>query len=221
MDYRPWSYSMLSLYETCPKKFYHLRIAKDVKDQMGEHAAYGDEVHRAIASNIVQGTEFPMHLAHLDKFVGKVRPLVASAKELLVEQKLAVNQQLEPTGWFDDDVFCRAIVDLAVIGGKNALLVDWKTGSQKDDYTQLELMAAMFFHIKPSLEAVRAEFWWTKTKQNTGRTYKREEAPELWQGLLKRAKPVYTANHNGEFLPKPSGLCKKHCPVTQCEYCGV
>jgi hypothetical protein len=42
-----WSYSSLKTFEQCPKKYYHLRIVKDVKDEGSEATIYGQEVHKA------------------------------------------------------------------------------------------------------------------------------------------------------------------------------
>ena len=32
-----WSYSSLKTFQQCPKKYYHLRIAKDIKQSDTEH----------------------------------------------------------------------------------------------------------------------------------------------------------------------------------------
>ena len=151
-----WSYSALSMYETCPKKFYHLRVAKDFKDVKGEAGEYGDKVHKAIEQFMKGNTNLPIDLAHHKEYLKSLRDLNG---EKLVELKLAVNQQLKPTGWFDDDVFCRVIVDYAVIGDEYALLIDWKTGKMKDNMDQLKLMAAVLHVHKPELRAIRAEYY--------------------------------------------------------------
>ena len=223
-----WSYSALSLYETCPKKFYHLRVLKDVKEATTEHKSYGDEIHLAIAKYLQGKTEkMPIHLAHLEKFVSPIKAATEKTKqqkgEILVEQKLAINAALEPTDWFAPDVFCRAIVDYGIIGEESALIIDWKTGKQHEDITQLQLMALMLFAFRPKLKTVRAEFWWTKTRRRSGEDFCAPHVPGLWAELLNRAKPVYTCHDTPKdaFRAKPSGLCKKYCPVTSCSYHGV
>ena len=39
-----WSYSNLSLFQQCPKKYYHLRVAKDFKEPESEAMLKSDEV---------------------------------------------------------------------------------------------------------------------------------------------------------------------------------
>ncbi len=223
---KAWSYSALSLYETCPKQFYHLRVARDVQASRSENQTYGDEVHEAIAKYVKEGTSFPMHLTHLEKFIAPLRETaqkaLASGAEMLVEQKLAVNAQLEPTGWFDPDVFCRAIVDFALVGDKVAHIIDFKTGKPHDDDTQLKLMACVFHSHKPSLTSITGAFWWTKTKTRTSYLYDCGNIAEFWGNLLHRSEPVYSGSTSkNNYKAKPSGLCKRHCPVKQCEYNGI
>ena len=42
-----WSYSSISTFKQCPKKYYHLKVAKDVKDIGSEAMLYGNQVHTA------------------------------------------------------------------------------------------------------------------------------------------------------------------------------
>ena len=49
-----WSFSSLKLFDQCPKKYYHLRVAKDYREVESEAMLYGNEFHRA-AENYVSG----------------------------------------------------------------------------------------------------------------------------------------------------------------------
>jgi hypothetical protein len=42
-----WSYSSIKTFDQCPKKYFHLKVVKDVKDEPGEAADYGTAVHEA------------------------------------------------------------------------------------------------------------------------------------------------------------------------------
>ena len=48
-----WSYSSLSLYQQCPKKYYHLKVAKDIKEPLGEAIVFGNKIHK-IAQEYVE-----------------------------------------------------------------------------------------------------------------------------------------------------------------------
>jgi hypothetical protein len=52
----PWSYSSIKLFEQCPKKFYHLRVARDFKeDDNAEHLLYGKRFHTAAEEYVCEG----------------------------------------------------------------------------------------------------------------------------------------------------------------------
>ena len=42
-----WSYSSIKTFDQCPKKYFHLKVIKDVKDTMGPEAIYGTKAHTA------------------------------------------------------------------------------------------------------------------------------------------------------------------------------
>ena len=48
-----WSYSNLSLYQQCPKKYFHLKVAKDVKEPPSDALTFGNEIHK-IAQEYVE-----------------------------------------------------------------------------------------------------------------------------------------------------------------------
>ena len=37
-----WSYSSLALYQQCPKKYYHLKVVKDIKEPLSEAITFGN-----------------------------------------------------------------------------------------------------------------------------------------------------------------------------------
>jgi dipeptidyl aminopeptidase/acylaminoacyl peptidase len=57
-----WSFSSLKTFSTCPKKFYHIRVAKDIKEPEGEQAMYGKIVHEAAERYVRDGTPIDAYL---------------------------------------------------------------------------------------------------------------------------------------------------------------
>ena len=47
MGIAPWSFSKIKSFEQCPKKFYHLKVARDYKEPETEAMLYGTAVHLA------------------------------------------------------------------------------------------------------------------------------------------------------------------------------
>jgi RecB family exonuclease len=130
-----WSYSSIKTFDQCPKKYYHLKVAKDVKDTPGEAAVYGTDVHAAAEEYVKNGTPIP------EKYK-VIRPLVealaAFPGEKHTEMKLGLEKTTEgfylPCGFFDKNVWYRGIVDLVIINGDKAHLIDYKTGKKYDDH---------------------------------------------------------------------------------------
>jgi len=54
-----WSYSSITLFDQCPKKYYHLRVVKDIKEPESEAMLYGTAVHTAAEEYVRDGTPIP------------------------------------------------------------------------------------------------------------------------------------------------------------------
>ena len=54
-----WSFSSLKTFEQCPRKYYHLKIKKDVRDSGSEATLYGKELHKAAEDYIKDGVPIP------------------------------------------------------------------------------------------------------------------------------------------------------------------
>ena len=54
-----WSYSSISLFQQCPRKYHRLRIVKDIVEPPQEHLLYGTAVHKAAEEYIRDGKDLP------------------------------------------------------------------------------------------------------------------------------------------------------------------
>ena len=99
-----WSYSRINTFKSCPKKYYHLNVKRDVKDKGNAATYYGNEVHRAAEHYIKEGTPIP------PKFKFLQRPLDVIIKiegEKHCEIRMGIAKEEEdysPTTFFGDDV---------------------------------------------------------------------------------------------------------------------
>ena len=50
-----WSYSSISQFKQCPKKYYHIKVLKDIKETETEAILYGKRVHKSAELPIVTG----------------------------------------------------------------------------------------------------------------------------------------------------------------------
>ena len=179
------SFSAIKMYENCPKRYYHQRVLKEVKDQGGEATIWGERVHKFLEDRLAKATELPQEVARYDPLCQSIVKL-AIGGELLVEQQLTLNVALEPTSWFSKDAWMRSIVDVLVIRGDEAIMFDWKTGKRRPDFSQLELFALQVFKHYPEVKRVRTAFVWLKDLSMDHETYTRDNEPELWARLMNK-----------------------------------
>lgn len=210
-----WSYSALTRYENCPKQYYHINVTKDVKDTYGSEAGNeGDQIHKALFRRVINGDPLPLAYRQFEKIADRFAKVQG---EKHGELKLALNRSYEPTDFFASDVYVRAIVDLAIIRDGEAVVVDWKTGKVKPDFTQLSMAAAVLSQYMPEIEKFSTAFVWLKHNNISRQIYTKDQLTEVWNDLIPRVGKIEEAIKVTEFPAKPSGLCK-YCKVTQCPY---
>lgn len=214
-----WSYSRLTSFETCPKKFWHLSVKKDVFEPESEAMRYGKKVHKALELRVGKGKPLPLDLRYLE---GYAKQLADAVGEKLTEQQLAIDENFEPCSWFSKQTWCRAILDLSIVSPPHAVVLDYKTGKISDDFTQLRLAGVMLLLHMPEIQTVDLGYLWTKDKQLTKAEQKlhRDDIKSVIADLMPRIKKYQRAHENNEFPPRPSGLCKRYCPVTKCPHHG-
>jgi hypothetical protein len=214
-----WSYSSIKTFDQCPKKYYHLKVAKDVKDTAGPEADYGTQAHEAAEHYIKHGTPIP----------GKfkiMRPVVETLAqfpgEKHTELKLGVRKTdtgYEPCGFFDKDVWWRGIVDLLITNGKTAHMVDYKTGKNAKyaDMKQLDLMAGAVFVHYPEIIKVKSGLAFVVSNEFPKKTHTREHLDTYLSVFDNQLGQLEDAMDSGMWNAKTSPLCG-WCPVTSCEH---
>jgi hypothetical protein len=217
-----WSFSKLSNFETCAKKYYEYYVVKNVKDDSTENIDWGNAVHDAMRDAIKEGKPLPASMTPYQPWVERVK---VGPGDLLVEQKYALDQTLSPVPYFAPTVWYRGIADVARIHGPVALALDWKTGKPKEDSVQLKLMALCIFQHFPQVKVVRTEFVWLQLDPNDPNAtskliMRREDVPEFVTQLLPRVRKLQWATETMTYPPNPSGLCVRYCKVTSCPYHG-
>lgn len=216
-----WTYSHLDSFETCPRKFYHTKVVKDVIEPPTVHTEWGTTVHTAFENWIKDGTPLPDGMTQWQTLANKLAKLPG---DKYTEQKFAIDAAFQPCDW--KQAWSRGIADLVVVHGDKAVVMDYKTGKRKPT-EQLNLYANYVFHHYEHVNTVFTGFVWLKDRKidwNSGRTgnypITREEMPIVWQEFLPRVRKLETAYERDKWPARTSGLCKGWCPVTQCEFNG-
>lgn len=213
-----WSFSALEGYELCPKKYYCERVGKTHKGKTNAVQAFGIEAHAAFEKRMMVAKELPLDLVHHEKFLAKLDKIPG---ESFGEQKLAITRDMEPTGFFDSDVWCRAVLDFMKVSGSSAVLFDWKFGKMKDGFDQLELAAAIISCFKPEIRTFHLIYYWAKEKTPTSKRLIKSDMPVIWTKFLNRVNKMETSFANDDFPATQNFLCRKYCPVKECPHNGI
>ena len=214
-----WSYSSIKTFDQCPKKYYHLKVAKDVKDTPGEAADYGTAVHEAAELFITKGAPIPEKFAFMRTFV---ELLAKKQGTKYAEIKLGVakvGDEFQPRGFFDKDVWYRGIADLIIVNGSKALLVDYKTGKNAKyaDMKQLDLLAGAIFVHFPKVETINSALLYVVSQEMPKKTHYREHLAAYMSVFNDALDRLEGALGNGIWNAKSSPLCG-WCPVEVCEH---
>jgi hypothetical protein len=184
-----------------------------------EAMRYGKHVHKALELRVGKNRPLPLELKYLEPYA---KQLAEAPGTKLTEQQLAIDANFEPCSWFSKDAWCRAIIDLAITADYHAVVFDHKTGKISDDFTQLRVAGVMLLLHLPEIQTVDLCYLWTKEKTITkdDRRLHRDDIKSVITELMPRLKRYEQAHIKNEFPPRPSGLCKRWCPVKKCPHHG-
>lgn len=217
MKMPPWSYSSLTAFETCPRRYHITRVSKSVQEPQTEATIWGNRVHQALEDRVIKKTPLPEGMQQWERIAARFDTPKGT---VFTETKMALNENLQPCKWNDTNCYVRGIIDLGVDAGERATLLDWKTGKVKHDIDQLKLFTGLYMQSKPYVEEVRTGFIWLAHNKLTREDFTRSDLPKIWEDFFKRANKMNAAYENNKWGPNPSGLCNGWCPVGahNCEY---
>lgn len=211
----PWSHSSLTTYMSCPKKFYHLKVVKDVQDSTNDAAIWGNDLHLALENRLREKVPLPPEMAMYEEYAAAIEKRPG---EMYIEQQLSITKNCEPCAWDAEDVWCRGIVDVLHIDGDTAWVLDHKTGKRKPDSNQLALFALLVFYHYPQVQYCNTAFMWMKTLERDTEKFSRDDIDKLWDRFLPALKQYNMSFKKDLWTCRTSGLCRGWCPVKQCQF---
>lgn len=198
------------MFDTCPKQFYHRHVKKDLIEEETEASLAGTRDHKSLEDRLNIGTPLP---PHLKKHEEKCEIILGSGLVVKAEQELAINKELEPCSWWDDDVLLRVKADVALYGEERAAFLDWKTGKRTPKNFQLELGALTQWIHYPKMKSTTAAFLWLRDDATDRVTYTRkDDMNRILTKAFEKADRIEEAVQEDVWQAKPG---------YHCNWCGM
>lgn len=218
----PWSFSRIKAFEQCPRQFYELKVLRKYPQEETAAMLYGTQFHEAAELYVRDGTPLPERFTFAKEALDA---LTRKPGDKLCEHEMGLTKNLDPCAFDDEKVWFRGIADLMIVDRSQRLawVIDYKTGGNANwaDKGQLELMALATFKHFPEVDVVRAGLLFVVINKLVKDKYTRKDSHLLWQKWLPKYNGMETAFINNVWNTRPSGLCKRHCPVQDCPHNGM
>lgn len=214
-----WSYSSIKTFAQCPKKYYHLKVAKDVQDSGSDATAYGSEMHLAAENYVKDGTPLPPKFSFLQPFLNALDKIPG---ERFCELKMGVRKVdggYVACAFDDPDYWWRGIADLLIVDGYKAYSLDYKTSKSAKyaDLKQLDLVAAAVFLHFPQVMQIKSALAFVVSGEFVKKEHVTTERSDYLSVFGKELEQLEDAHESGVWNAKTSPLCK-FCPVLTCEH---
>ena len=214
-----WSYSSVNTFKQCPKKYYHLKVAKDVKDRGNAATAYGSRVHSAAEKYIRDGKPLEREYKFLQ---GTLDAFNSIEGDKHCEIRLGVSKDGEafkPAKFFGGDVWYRGIADLLIINEDKAYLIDYKTSKNAKyaDTKQLDLVAAALFVHYPQVKKIKSALAFVVSNDLIQKVHTADMRDSYFETFADELERLEVAQDNNVWNANSSPLCG-WCPVTSCEH---
>ena len=136
--------------------------------------------------------------------------------------RLGLTKKLAPCDFFGKGVWWRGVIDLLIVSGDQAFIVDYKTGanSRHADLAQLELCALAVFKHFPKLQKIKAGLLFLCSNEFIKTHYEPAIQDTQWQPWIESAALLEKSVENNTWPKKHNFTCAKHCPVADCDFCG-
>lgn len=207
-----WSYTMLSNFENCPRKAWHMYVARDLPKVETEAMKWGIRVHEALERRLDKRTPLPEDMARYEKFAAVLEP-----RRPRVEFWMQMDEQGRATS-HPSKTWGKGKLDVLILNDHEteALIVDWKTGKVREDPFELQVFSLLVKAFWPEIKKISGMYLWLAEDRagklhdltDTGRA--NAKVRELWNAMQ-------ALNPAERWLPNPNPLCG-WCSVKTCEF---
>lgn len=209
-----WSFSSLKEYVNCPRQYHEVKVLKNYTKRVTREMTFGTEVHKYCEDYVGEGKPLPKNYLHFKPVLDE---LLAIPGTRYPEYRMALDAEGKPSA-YGSGYWVRGIVDLLIVDGDQAYIVDYKTGSNRyPDPKQLKLMALMTFAHFPEVQKIKAGLLFIVHTSFVDESYTRDQIDELWDHFYPDLQRLQTSYDTSVWNPNQTPLCG-WCPVTSCEH---
>lgn len=194
-------------------------------EQVPPAISRGTRLHAACEQYIIHGGELPNDLKNVEKMLKKFRKLYKKGS-LTIETDLVFQMGWEPCTKFQKGAWLRTKLDVLIVTGKKAKVVDWKSGGidnktgeirPNDKYTdQLQIYCAAVLSSYPELEEVESSLVFLDAPAEKNEIVQGGVAMRKTLPLLQKKWSQRAAGMLGDtiFAPRPGFMCR-FCPYSK------
>jgi hypothetical protein len=197
-----WSLSALGQFEKCQLK-YKFKYIDKLPEPRGAAANRGVDNHKIFEDVMLGKQELPAEYSYYTQMLNDLK-----TKENFPECKISLTSDWTPTAWDAPDVWFRGILDLKVMEGSAATVVDWKTGKIYPDHDdQKSIYSLAVFSQHPEVQSVRAQHVYIDLGKTREKVFSRDQVPELRSHWNSRASFLARTGPE-DMIPNPGYHCR-------------
>lgn len=208
----------IKTFQTCPRKFYREKVKRDIPFRPSATAEAGIKLHQQFELACAGVADFPQGYLHYAKYLAAI---TSAYRTVQVEKRIALDKGLKPCSWTQAP-WLRGTADAVFTStdGREVMIIDWKTGKRYPWQLQMDIYALWAFQAIPSATRVTTMFEWVKEYARDTTRYARSDVAELARRVVEACEEIDRAHAEDSWPARSSGLCAKHCDVTDCEHNG-
>ena len=226
-SFRPYSYSKVSTYVECPRKFKFQYVDGIRTPFMDNHVfEKGRYFHAALENHptrLVPEFKYKENEARRDELVSQVAAILSSEKVLRLldscirrEYRFFLDSGLRYASKKSKDIFFKGIIDFIGQTEPGSIdIVDWKSGKTKSgSLDQLRFYSIWAFEAFKNIDAIRLSLFYLEDDQEKTETVTRDDHAEIKENFLET---VGRIESDVEYKKKTNKGCE-YCPFFQ--LCG-
>lgn len=143
-------------------------------------------------------------------------PWSTRGAKFFTEYKCAIHRDGNKCNYYDKDGAFRSIIDLLVISGPIAIVIDWKTGKELKPSLQLTRAAPVVFANFPEVQVVHTAFVSSRGHPSIKDGIARESMADIMAEIVESTAEINMAYATDTWPEIKTGLCKSWCAVKNC-----